>query len=190
VAFLHGRRGRRRRELTRAVEYPVNLPSGLNWRVTALAAAALAALELVLLVVLAIAAFGLPFAEEQKAKAQAAIGQSGDGGSVRAQADEPGTPATIQPRSETSVIVLNGNGIPGAADVASVDVRKNRYVLTGAANAPRSDFPRSIVMYRRGFEGEANRLAKDVGVKRVAPLDGLRASDLMGAQLALIVGRK
>ena len=44
-------------------------------------------------------------------------------------------------------------------------------------------------MYRPGFEGEAHRLAKDVGVKRVAPLDGLRASDLMGAQLALIVGQ-
>ena len=47
-------------------------------------------------------------------------------------------------------MVLNGNGITGAADVASVDVRNRRYVITGTGNAPRSDFPRSIVMYRLG----------------------------------------
>jgi hypothetical protein len=43
-------------------------------------------------------------------------------------------------------------------------------------------------MYRPGFEGEARRLARDLGIKRVAPLDGLRASELQGAHLALIVG--
>jgi hypothetical protein len=175
------------------VDYPANLPSGRNWRVTALAVAAFAALELVLLVVLAVAAFGLPFAEEQRAKAQAAAGRTAsDPKPARNRRKRGGaaTPAAMQPRTETSVAVLNGNGVTGAADVASVDVRNHHYVLTGTGNAPRSDFRRTIVMYRRGFEGEAHRLARDVGARRVAPLDGLRAADLMGAQLALIVGQR
>ena len=75
LALHHGRRARHGRELTRSVDYPANLPSGRNWRVTALAAATFAALELVLLVIVAVAAFGLPFAEERKALAQAAVGR-------------------------------------------------------------------------------------------------------------------
>jgi hypothetical protein len=175
------------------VEYPANVSSGRDWRVTAFAAAAFAALELVLLVILAVAAFGLPFAEEQRAKAQAAAGRTASDPETargRAKGGGPATAPAIQPRNETSVVVLNGNGIPGAADLASVDVRNRRYVLTGTGNAPRSDFRRTIVMYRRGFEGEAHRLARDIGARRVAPLDGMRAADLMGAQLALIVGQR
>jgi hypothetical protein len=177
------------------VEYPVRLPPSNNWRLTAFAAAAFAALELVVLVVIALAAFGLPFAEERKAHAAAAAAARStparsDQGTAQSSGDGAGIPPATQPRSETSVVVLNGNGITGAADVASVDVRSRHYVLTGTGNAPHSDVPRSIVMYRRGFEGEAHRLAKDLGVRRVAPLDGVRASDLMGAQLALIIGRK
>ena len=175
------------------MEYPASLLPSRNWRATALAAAAFAALELIVLVVLAVAAFGLPFADHLRAQAEAkarSTAASPDGTAARRSGDGAGIPAPMQPRSETSVVVLNGNGIAGAADVAAVDVHRRHYVLTGTANAPRSDFPRSLVMYRQGFEAEAHRLAKDVGVRRVAPLDGMRASDLMGAQLALIVGRK
>jgi hypothetical protein len=176
------------------VDYPINLAPGRNWRATALAATALAALELVLIVIIAVAAFGLPFAEEQKAEAQAAVGRTGTAKEKSepgpAKGGEPAIPTASQPRSETSVVVLNGNGITGAADLASAGVRRRHYVLTGTANAPRSDFRRTLVMYRPGFEGEAQRLARDVGARRVAPLDGMRASDLMGAQLALIVGAR
>jgi hypothetical protein len=195
VALDHGRRGSHGRELTRSVDYPVNLPSSRNWRVTALAAAAFAALELVLLVIIAIAAIGLPFAEEQKAQAQADVARSAtEDQEARPERAKGGAhaavPVATQPREETSVVVLNGNGITGAADLAAVGVRKHHYVLTGTGNAPRSDFPRTLVMYRPGFAGEAHRLARDVGVRRVAPLDGMRAGDLLGAQIALVVGRR
>jgi hypothetical protein len=43
-------------------------------------------------------------------------------------------------------------------------------------------------MYRRGFEGEGVRLARDLGVKIVAPLDGLRVRDLRGAHAVFVVG--
>jgi hypothetical protein len=50
------------------------------------------------------------------------------------------------------------------------------------------DYPQSIVLFRRGFEGEAQRLAKDVGVQVVGPLDGMKTSQLHGAHLVFILG--
>ena len=64
------------------------------------------------------------------------------------------------------------------------------YLIAGTANAPRTDFARSLVMYRPGYKGEAMRLAKDVRVRRVVPLDGMRAAALQGAHIALILGRQ
>ena len=43
-------------------------------------------------------------------------------------------------------------------------------------------------MYRRGFEGEGVRLAHDLHVKVVGPLDGLKPSSMHGAQLAIVLG--
>jgi hypothetical protein len=86
------------------------------------------------------------------------------------------------------VIVLNGNGGNGAASEKADLIRTRGYLIAGTANAPRTDFARSIVMYRPGYEAEARRLARDFRVKQVTPLDGLRKSDLQGAHIALIVG--
>jgi hypothetical protein len=43
-------------------------------------------------------------------------------------------------------------------------------------------------MYRRGFEGEGRRLARDLGIKVVGPLDGMKPAQLHGAQAVLILG--
>jgi hypothetical protein len=173
------------------VEHSQDFPAPQPWRSAALIAAGVAALELCLLLILGFLVFGRYFAGEvEKASdpteiAKAAIAK-------RQQASEPearGTPAKkLLSRSKTSVIVLNGNGTPGAAGAAADRARARRYVIAATGNAPRSDFPRSLVMYRPGFEGEARRLAHDLGIKRVAPLDGVRAAELQGAHLALIVG--
>jgi hypothetical protein len=45
-----------------------------------------------------------------------------------------------------------------------------------------------MVMYRGTFRPEAARLAKDLGVKIVTPLDGLSVGALEGAHVAVIVG--
>ena len=44
-------------------------------------------------------------------------------------------------------------------------------------------------MYRPGFRAEGLRLARDMHVKVVGPLDGLKRSALHGGQLAVILGR-
>jgi hypothetical protein len=43
-------------------------------------------------------------------------------------------------------------------------------------------------MYRQGFAGEATRLARDMGINIVGPLDGMRGRELHGANVVLIVG--
>jgi hypothetical protein len=43
-------------------------------------------------------------------------------------------------------------------------------------------------MYRIGRRPEALRLARDLRIGLVSPLDGLRPRDLLGAQVAVVVG--
>ena len=86
------------------------------------------------------------------------------------------------------MLVLNGNGRQGAAASTAARVSKRGYRIRGVANAPSADFTRSLVMYRRGFEGEGQRLARDLGIRIVGPLDGMRASQLHGAHAVVVVG--
>ena len=61
-------------------------------------------------------------------------------------------------------------------------------LIAGTDNASRTDYPRSIIMYRPGFKREAQRLGKDFNVRRVGPLDGVRIRDLQGAHVVLVIG--
>jgi hypothetical protein len=92
-----------------------------------------------------------------------------------------------RPRSKTVVMVLNGNGRTGAAAAAASRVQARGYRLGEVANAP-GQVSRSIVMYRPGFAGEGRRLGKDIGVRLVTPLDGMRAGALGSAHVVFILG--
>ena len=168
------------------MEHPGSLSSSLvPWRTAALVAAGIAALELVLLVAVGLALAAEPFAVDAgRAVATRTANEPGAG----PQGEREPTSATLS-RGETSVLVLNGNGLQGAAAAAAGRVRTRGYLIAGTGNAPRSDLRRSLVMYRPGYRGEAERLAKDLGVRRVGPLDGVRAAALQGAHVAFVVGR-
>jgi hypothetical protein len=43
-------------------------------------------------------------------------------------------------------------------------------------------------MYRKGYAAEGARLARDLHVKVVGPLDGLKPAALHGGQLAIVLG--
>lgn len=164
------------------------------WRTAAIVAAAVAAVELFVLVIVGVV-LGAKLvtdkaetfvAQTQAAKTDAPPPATDDGGTTKQT--KKAAPVAELPRSRTSVIVLNGNGIPAAAAVGAERVRKFDYIIAGTANAPRSTFQRSVVMFRPGFEGEAIRLGKDLKVKRVVPLDGMTQRDLQGAHIAFIIG--
>jgi LytR cell envelope-related transcriptional attenuator len=91
-------------------------------------------------------------------------------------------------RRQTSVLILNGNGISGAAGAASSVLHAKAYPVRGVGNAPRMDYPQSLVMYRPGFRPEAMRFGRDLGIKLVGPLDGMRVGAMHGAKLVYVLG--
>ena len=105
---------------------------------------------------------------------------------VKAFTPEP-TRGTLA-RGETSVIVLNGNGIAGAAAAAADRVKGRGYMVAATGNATRSNYGQSVVMYRSGRKPEAQRLARDLGIKLVGPLEGMSTRALLGAHVALVLG--
>jgi LytR cell envelope-related transcriptional attenuator len=178
------------------VDHRANLPAQSPWRNAAFIAATVATVELLILLIVGIWLFGKFFSDEvSKATdpttvATVAVQRRLESTGQSAGATEQASPGvkSVLPRSETSVLVLNGNGIGGAASEAAEGVRRHNYLIAGTGNAARTDYPRSIVMFRPGHRSEAERLARDLGLKRVSPLDGLRVRDLQGAHVALVVG--
>ena len=172
-------------------------PTG-RWRRTALVTAVIAAVELVALLVVALAFIAKPFADDARpaeadaVPASAAAGDSAAAADAKAdpKAGADAKPTAELPRTKTPVLVLNGNGVTGAASAAAQVAKSLRYPVAGIADASRRDFPRTIVMYRPGLEVEGARLARDMGLSRdqAVPLDGMRLRDLGGAKLVLIVG--
>ena len=155
------------------------------WRTVACVAAAVAAVELLLLVVLGGALIAKPSnASPARSGVRAAAARS----AASVEPHRAAAPAAHLARGKVTVLVLNGNGRRGAAAAAASRVARHGYHVGAVANAPRSDFTRSLVMYRRGFEGEGRRLARDLGIHIVGPLDGLKASQLHGAHVVLVVG--
>jgi len=154
------------------------------WRTATLVASAVAAVELVALVALGVVLLAKPVSDHVRQAAEAQV-------LAPVKPKPRAAPAAGKPtltREQTSVIVLNGNGRAGAAASSADAVRRFGYTIGTVGNAPRSDFTRTLVMYRKGYKAEGARLAKDLDVKIVGPLDGLRPSDMLGAHVALIVG--
>ena len=161
------------------MEHALPNPPGHPWRTIAVVAAGIATLELVGLVVVGVALIAKPVMHRARAEAAAAPAK-------HAQAKSSARP--LLPRGSTSVTVLNGSGLAGAAAAQASRVRARGYLVGEVGNAPRTGYGRSVVMYRPGRRPEALRLARDLHIRLVSPLDGLRPRDLLGAQVALVVG--
>jgi hypothetical protein len=168
------------------VEQPVPVEVLVRpWRTATLVASAVAAVELVIILVAGVALVGRPLTEKMRDTARDRT--LGTTAPTPAKKPKIGSSAPRLKRVDTSVMVLNGNGVAGAAHEAASRVRARGYSIGEVGNAKRTDFMRSVVMYRPGYRGEALRLARDLRIKIVGPLDGLGVRDLMGAHLALVV---
>ena len=86
------------------------------------------------------------------------------------------------------MIILNGNGRNGAAAAGSLEAPRVR--LRDRRHRERA--PPGLRGHSRhvppGFRAEGLRLARDLKVKVVGPLDGLKPAALMGGQLAVVLG--
>lgn len=153
-----------------------------TWRKAAIAVTVVAALELVVLAGAAMALLGNPLARHLKAEAASAAAPR-----VRSTTAALPTKTTLE-RAETSVVVLNANGQAGAAATEADRVQAKGYLIGSVGNAPAGNVSRTLVMYRPGYAAEGARLAHDLHIRHVRPLDGMRPGQLMGAHLVLILG--
>ena len=175
------------------MDHPLVAPDALvrPWRLAAYTAGAIAVAELLLLLVIGGGALIETISDRvQLAARERALATPTPAKQTATRKRTAATPvaAAKTPRARTVVMVLNGNGRTGAAASAASRVRSRGYRIGTVGNAPRTDFARSLVMYKHGFAAEGRRLAKDLGATQVGPLDGVRAGELGRAQLIFILG--
>jgi len=174
------------------VDHPLVAPESptIPWRTVAYVATAIAVFELMVLLVLGGTSLVTTVSNTvEKAAVKRALETPAPAKHTNATTVRP--PAKVAaklPRTKVRVLVLNGNGRQGAAASAAARVQRHGYRIGGVATASRTNFARSIVMYRPGFIGEGRRLAQDLGVTQVTPLDGMRPSQLNGAHVVFILG--
>jgi hypothetical protein len=161
------------------------------WRTATLVASLVAAVELVLLLIAAVLLLAKPLSHAMQRHAEAAAF------ATPKKAVKTTVPHVKQvvarpklSRGETKVWVLNGNGRSGAAAGEAGRLQSAGYLVRGTANAKRTDYATTVIMYRSAYRGDAVRLAHVLGVKVVGPLDGLAPAALRGAQLVVLLGAR
>jgi hypothetical protein len=164
------------------------------WRRATIVTGVIAALELVLLVVAGGMLIAKPLAQAVRHEALTTATTHHPAAAAKSKQLQlairkmHAPPGKARPRDHVKIMVFNGNGQAGAAGSTAGRLQHLGYLIAGTANARRQDYATSVVMYSQGYRAEGIRLAKDLGVKVVGPLDGLRASALQGGKLAVIVG--
>jgi hypothetical protein len=166
-----------------AMEHAHDLDLVRPWRRATIAVGAIAAVEFVVLAGIAVALLGNPLANHLRESAAAAA-------APRKRTALPAAPSrkALLARGDVSVMVLNANGQAGAAHGAADRIGAHGYLVGNVGNAQETS-PRTLIMYRPGYAAEGVRLGRDLHVRLVRPLDGLRPSQLLGSHLVLILGR-
>lgn len=160
------------------------------WRRATYIAGAVAGVELLLLLVLGAVVLGPAVAAALTGAARDQVVAAPEREQRVVSRVKPKRAVAGLPRARTKVVILNGNGRTGVAGDTADSVRARGYRVGVVGNAGRADYPRSIVMYRDRFRGEAERLARDLGIRVVAPLDGMMPAELKGAHTAVILGAR
>lgn len=164
------------------MQHAESIHTTFPWRTTTLVVGAIAAVELVALI--AVGAVRLAPAHHPAAVPH--VAKKPVRTIMHHVAAVPSVP--LRPRARVRVLVLNGNGVSGAASSEARRLELRGYRIGGAGNAERHDYARSMVMFVPGWLKEARRLAHDTGVRLVAPVDGLRPSQLRGSKIVLLLG--
>ena len=165
------------------------------WRTATVVAGLIAIVEFVALVVLGAMLLAKPLSHAVLRQAESAASSAPvKKAAVKVVKGTPAVPkhlGAVKPklaRAHTGILVLNGNGRTGAASAEAATLQHLGYPPATTANAARHDYATTVVMYRPGLRIEGIRLARDLHVKVVGPLDGLRPAALHGAKLVVILG--
>ncbi|HET9186229.1 MAG TPA: LytR C-terminal domain-containing protein [Solirubrobacterales bacterium] len=117
--------------------------------------------------------------------AYAILGGSDSGGASGSDNGKQAA-ARIKP-SEIEVTVLNGTAVPGLASTFGEKIEGKGFTLGAVTNSSAS-FADSVVMFKRGHKAEARRVAAQLQIAELRPMNGEVASVSAGADVAVIVG--
>jgi hypothetical protein len=95
-------------------------------------------------------------------------------------------PGAVVP-GDVDVAVLNGTSAPGLAAKVGDDVRVNGFKLGTVTNS-RDQFDQTVVMYAPGQQRAAQKVARDLGVKPVQPIDRQTEQTAGNADVVVIAG--
>ena len=95
-------------------------------------------------------------------------------------------PGAINP-GDVEVAVFNGTSAPGLAAKVGDDVRVNGFMLGTVTNS-RDQFDQTVVMYEPGQQRAAKKVAHDLGVKPVQPIDRQTEQTAGSADVVVIAG--
>jgi LytR cell envelope-related transcriptional attenuator len=166
------------------VEHAQELARPFPWRAATVVAVGVALLELVGLIVVGALLLARPMHRPHATKP--AVSDTAAGVPAIHRRAVPSHP--LRARSQSRVIVLNANGVQGAAHTEAARLQSLGYPIGATANAARHDYAQSMVMYVPGWGKEARRLAREAGIRIVAPVDGLKPSALKGSRLVVLLG--
>ena len=167
-------------------EHANHRPSAFPWRTATVVVGIVAAIELVALIGIGAARLAAPLRAHATAAATHVATASAPQTHVRKVASIPSHPLRL--RAKLSVLVLNGNGVNGAAGSEATSLQTLGYGNSRSEDAPRHDYARSMVLYVPGYAQEARRLARDARLRIVGPVDGIRNAQLKGSQLVVVLG--
>ena len=100
--------------------------------------------------------------------------------------DQGPKPGAIVP-GEVDVAVLNGTSVPGLAAKVGDDVRVNGFRLGDVTNS-RDQFDQTVVMYASGQQRAARKVAHDLGVKPLQPINRQTERTAGDADVVVIAG--
>lgn len=120
------------------------------------------------------------------------LGLVGIFGSERLLNDDEGTTephkaGAVVPQDVT-VAVLNGTSVPGLGAKVATDVQVNEFALGNVGNS-RKEYDQTVVMYENDQRRAAEKVADDLGVKPVQPIDRQTQRDADGADVVVIAGK-
>jgi LytR cell envelope-related transcriptional attenuator len=95
-------------------------------------------------------------------------------------------PGAVVP-GDVEVAVLNGTSVPGLAAKVGDDVRVNGFKLGTVTNSG-DQFDQTVVMYAPGQQRAARKVANDLGVNPVQPIDRQTERAAGGAAVVVIAG--
>ena len=167
------------------MQHAEQIPTGFPWRAATIVVGAIAGIELAVLIGIG----AVHLAPKHPAAAAATGAKPQHTAPVVHAAKIPPVPShPLRARGSVRVLVLNGNGRQGAASSEAARLQSAGYRIGGAENAQRHDYAQSMVLYVPGWVKEARRLARDTGIRMVAPIDGLRPKALKGSKTVVILG--